>query len=61
MSESEKLVLEYLENAYTGARAMKDEGCLIRLARAIVVFKVDPETHETDIFSEKFIENIFTI
>lgn len=61
MSESEKLILEYLENAYTGASAMRDDKCLVRLARAIVAFKVDPEVHESEVFTQSFLDNIANI
>lgn len=53
----EQKILDYLENCYTGARAMNDEDCQIRLARAIAAFKSDPTTSASALFTTKFIEN----
>lgn len=36
-----KEILEYLENCYTGARAMDDVEMELRISRAIVAFKAD--------------------
>ena len=36
-------VLEYLETAYTGARAINDEESMVRIARAIEAYNLDAE------------------
>lgn len=36
-------VLEYLETAYTGARAINDEESMVRIARAIEAYNLDIE------------------
>lgn len=36
-------VLEYLETAYTGARAINDEESMVRIARAIEAYNLDVE------------------
>lgn len=59
MNEQEKEILKYLEQSYDGARAMSDEGCQIRLARAIAAFKSGPEENPTELFSEKFINKYY--
>ena len=57
IKKEEQKILDYLENSYTGARAMNDEECQIRLARAIAAFKSDPMTAPTELFTSKFIDN----
>ena len=56
MNETEKEIMEYLEESYCGERTMDDESCQVRLARAIAAFKADPAEQPTDLFTEKFIE-----
>lgn len=58
MNEQEKEILKYLEQSYDGAKAMSDEGCQIRLARAIAAFETDPEMSAWDLFAKKFIAEI---
>lgn len=58
MNEQEKEILKYLEQSYDGARAMGDENCQIRLARAIAAFEADPEMSACDLFAERFIAEI---
>ena len=55
MNEQEKEIMEYLEYNYCGAKMMNNESCEIRIARAIVAFKADPEVSPFVIFTEKFI------
>ena len=55
MNDQEKNILEYLENSYTGARMMHDVSAMVRIARAIVAFKADPEIAEDEIFTDKLI------
>ena len=43
MNEQEKEIMKYLEYNYCGAKMMNNESCEIRIARAIVAFKADPE------------------
>lgn len=60
MNETEKKILDYLENSYIGARTMDDESCQIRLARAIAAFKSDPEISAFALFTNKFITEYCT-
>lgn len=55
MNDQEKNILEYLENSYTGARMMDDISAMVRIARAIAVFKADPKIAEDEIFTKHFI------
>lgn len=59
LNKSELEVLDMLETAYSGARAMDDESCQVRVARAIAAFKADPEADPEDIFTESFIEQTY--
>lgn len=38
MMEEQKIILDYLENAYSGARMADDVDSMTRIARAIVAF-----------------------
>ena len=49
-------IREYLEDAYTGARALDDYEAQIRIARAIAAFNADPEM---EIFTEEFKEKYY--
>jgi hypothetical protein len=40
-NEQTKVILEYLENAYTGAKMMNDVEMMCRLSRAILAFNYD--------------------
>ena len=40
MIEEQKIILDYLENAYSGARMADDVDSMIRIARAIVAFNL---------------------
>lgn len=52
-----KEILEYLENCYTGARAMGDEDIQLRVSRAIGAFKADiDEDIFTPEYHKKYIE-----
>lgn len=42
MSEQERIILQYLENSYTGARMLDDISAMTRIARAIEAFEADP-------------------
>lgn len=59
LNKSEAEVLDMLEAAYSGARAMDDESCQVRVARAIAAFKADPGTDPEEIFTESFIEQTY--
>lgn len=39
--EQKKIILDYLENSYTGARMMDDIELMCRLSRAILAFSYD--------------------
>lgn len=56
MSEEEKKILEFLEQSYNGS---KDESCQVRLARAIAIFKVNPEVSAWNLFTDKFITGLY--
>ena len=43
--EQKKVVLDYLETAYVGARAMDDVEIMCRLSRAILAFSYDDLEH----------------
>ena len=43
--DQKALILEYLETAYTGARAMDDVELMCRLTRAILAFDYDDFEH----------------
>lgn len=51
--KNKKLILDYLEKSYSGAKMMDDIEIQIRVGRAIEAFKADVEE---DIFKEGFIE-----
>lgn len=40
-----KIILDYLENSYTGARMMDDVELMCRLSRAILAFSYDNMEH----------------
>lgn len=54
ISNSEKQILEILEDSYTGARMSDDEVMMLRCSRAIFAFKADICK---DIFKEEIIES----
>ena len=43
--EQKKIILDYLENSYTGARMMDDVELMCRLSRAILAFSYDDLEH----------------
>ena len=53
MKKQEEEIINYLETAYSGAKMMADEECMIRVSRAIIAFKADPYN---EVFAEKFIK-----
>ena len=57
MTKNEAEILRYLEMCYTGARMLDDMPCIVRLARAIAVFKANPLDAPEGIFTEKFLES----
>lgn len=44
-NEQKEIILEYLENAYTGAKMMDDVEMMCRLSRAILAFCYDDMEH----------------
>lgn len=40
MDDQQKMILEYLENSYTGAKMMGDPETMVRIARAIEAFNL---------------------
>ena len=40
MDDQQKMILEYLENSYTGAKMMGDLETMVRIARAIEAFNL---------------------
>jgi len=50
--EQMRLINDYLETAYVGARAVGDEECTLRIARAIAAFNADINI---DIFTSDFL------
>ena len=44
-NEQKKIILDYLENSYTGARMMDDVELMCRLSRAILAFSYDDLEH----------------
>ena len=55
MNNEELEILDYLENAYTGAKMYDDLSVMVRISRAIAAFKADPEDAPEAIFSENFV------
>lgn len=55
--ESQKQILEFLENSYTGATALDHFETVVKLARTIAAFKSDPFE---EIFTEEFKEKFYT-
>lgn len=43
--EQKKIILNYLETAYVGARAMDDAELMCRLSRAVLAFSYDDLEH----------------
>lgn len=56
MKDPEKTILDYLETSYSGAKMAKDEECMVRLSRAIAVFKLDPKVDPKEYFTNKAFE-----
>ena len=56
VEKQRKIILEYLEDAYIGARKFDDMDTMLRLARAIVAFKSDLTE---DIFTEEVKEKYY--
>lgn len=54
ISNSEKQILEILENSYIGAKMSDDEEMMLRCSRAIFAFKADICK---DIFKEEAVES----
>lgn len=54
MNKQEKIILDYLNQSYVGARMSEDIGCMVRLERAIAAFSVDPEEFPEVPFTEEF-------
>ena len=52
MNKATEEVLTYLKQCYSGARMMRDDECVVRVARAIAAFEADPEMPTEDIFTE---------
>ena len=46
MSEHERIILQYLENSYTGARMLDDISAMTRIARAIASFEAAPSAEK---------------
>lgn len=66
LTDNEKVILEYLETCYTGARMLDKEDeslnsfiTMIRLERAIVAFNSDPLLSHYSVFNGKFLDNYF--
>lgn len=53
MNDEQKVILDYLETSYSGAKMMGDEETMLRIARAITAFKMDTDV---DIFTESAVE-----
>ena len=61
MTEQEKTILKYLEESYSSAKMMYDEECMIRIARAMDTFKTDHNVDETEYFTQKFLNEIYSL
>ena len=61
MNEKESEILEYLEDSYCGANLAADSSAMVRIARAIAAFKVDPHEMEVDLFTARFIKNYYSV
>lgn len=53
MNEQMNIMKEYPENAYCGAKMMKDEEGMTRIARSLAAWQADVQK---DIFTEEFME-----
>ncbi len=53
MNTKQKVILDYLDASYSGAKMMGDEETMLRIARAITAFKMDTDI---DIFMEDAVE-----
>lgn len=57
MNQPQNEIIEYLECAYLGAKALGDEEAMLRISRALLAFKADPYK---DIFLDNFVEESLT-
>lgn len=55
MRDCEKEIIEYLEDCYTGARAIDDIILMVRIQRAIAAFNSNPEDAPNTVFAPGFI------
>ena len=57
MNKATEEILTYLKHCYSGARAMGDIECEVRISRAIAALNTDPETPAEELFTDKFLKN----
>ena len=53
MNEQVKIIKEYLENSYSGAKMMDDAEGMTRISRALAALQADVDV---DIFAKDFVE-----
>ncbi len=61
LNEKEAEILEYLEEAYSGAKMANDPLAKVRIARAIAAFQADPTDAPAAIFSTSFLEKYYMV
>lgn len=61
MTEQEKTILNYLKESYSGAKMEHDDECMTRIGRAVVAFKTDPNTDVNEYFTQKFLDEIYSL
>lgn len=54
-----EVIVDYLEESYTEARAAEDIEIMIRLSRAILAFQIDTTDSAEDIFTERALEKYY--
>ena len=59
MNEQEQSILEYLEYAYTGARAKDDLFAMAKIRRAIIAFMSDPFAPINSVFKDSYLEKYY--
>jgi hypothetical protein len=59
MTKQEQIILDYLENAFTGARMDDAIDTAVRIARAIAAFQSDPDADMDTIFTDEFLQRCY--
>lgn len=57
MNENAKVIKDYLEASYSGAKMMDDVECMARISRALAAFESEIDGN---IFTEEFLEEYYS-